>query len=548
MPSSLEIAQNAKLVPIEAIAEGLGLAKGDFEPLGKFKAKILARATARKKARAKLVLVTAITPTRAGEGKTTVSIGLCQALNRIGKKAIVCLRQPSLGPVFGMKGGATGGGKSQVLPMVDIDLHFTGDIHAVEAANNLISAAIDNHLHFGNALNINVENIFWKRAMDMNDRALREITVSLGAKTQRKDSFQITAASEIMACLCLSESLQEFKERVARIVVALNAAGKPVTVHDLGVQGAVAILLKDAIKPNLVQTIEGNPAFIHGGPFANIAHGCNSVIATKTAMALSDFVVTEAGFGADLGMEKFFGIKCRSAGLKPGAIVIVATVKALREHGLAEDISLPNLPAVENGFANLEKQVENAKKFGLPVVVAINLFENDSLQELEFVRKKCSELDVKAFVCNFFGGGGKGGTELAKEVAKLAASKNSFRFLYDAALPVKEKILVVAKEMYGAKGVGFSAEAEEKIAWAEKNGFGKLPVCMAKTQFSLSDDPNLKGRPKGFTLKVAGISVSAGAGFIVVFTGKIVTMPGLPRNSAAEKMDIDADGKISGLF
>lgn len=556
MPTDIEIAQNASLKPIEDIAAGLGINRHDLELYGDYKAKIKPSLFEKVKnnPNGKLILVTAINPTPAGEGKTTTTVGLGQAMSKLNKKAIVALREPSLGPVMGIKGGAAGGGYAQVVPMEDINLHFTGDLHAVTSANNLLSAAIDNHIHQGNELNIDVRNIFWKRAMDMNDRALRNIIVGLGGKVNgfpREDGFQITVASEVMAILCLAEDITDLKHRLGKIIIGYNTKGQPVTAKDLKVEGAMALLLKDAIKPNLVQTLENTPAFIHGGPFANIAHGCNSVIATKLALKLSDYVITEAGFGADLGAEKFFDIKCRTAGLKPDAVVLVATVRALKYNGGVPKASLSeeNLNALEAGIANLDKHIENIHKFNVPVLVALNRFGTDTDAEIEFVINHCRNLGVDAAVSEVFEKGGEGGLELADKVCRLTdTTPSDFRPLYDTNLTIKEKIDIINREIYGGAKVVYTSGAEKAIKQIESFGLDKLPVCMAKTQYSLSDNPSLLGRPEGFELTVRDVRLSAGAGFIVALTGDIMTMPGLPKEPAANRMDINPDGTITGLF
>jgi formate--tetrahydrofolate ligase len=504
--------------------------------------------------KSKLILVTAITATKAGIGKTTVSIGLALGLNKIGKRAIVALREPSLGPCFGMKGGAAGGGYAQVLPMEKINLHFTGDFHAIGAANNLLAAMIDNHIQQGNALDIDVKNITWKRCVDMNDRQLRNIVCGLGGRMQgvpREDGFDITVASEIMAVLCLASDLMDLKARLAKIIIGYNRAGEPVTAHDLKAEGAMTVLLKDAIKPNLVQTLEHTPALIHGGPFANIAHGCNSISATDTAMKLADYVVTEAGFGADLGAEKFLDIKCRAAGMVPDAVVIVATVKALKYNGGVPKTELgsENLEALEKGLPNLLKHVENITQvFGLPCVVAINRFVNDTDAELDLIRSKCAEYGVNVALSEVWAKGGEGGLELAQEVLRLCETEKDFRFAYDVDLPIRDKITAVVQKVYGGDGVTFSAAASKEIDKLESLGYGNLPICMAKTQYSLSDDQTKLGRPEHFTISVSKVKISAGAGFIVVLTGDIMTMPGLPKVPSAEKIDIDENGVITGLF
>lgn len=553
--SDIEIAQSTEMWPIQQVAEKIGLKSDDLEFYGKYKAKIDYGLIAGLPDRAKLILVTAITPTPAGEGKTTTVVGLSDALNRIGKKTILALREPSLGPVFGMKGGAAGGGYAQVVPMEDINLHFTGDFHAIGAANNLLAAMIDNHIFQGNALNIDCRRITWRRCVDMNDRQLRNIACGLGGRTNgvpREDSYDITVASEIMAILCLSNNISELKEKLGKIIIGYTRDEEPITAGMLKAQGAMAALLKEAIKPNLVQTLEHNPAFIHGGPFANIAHGCNSNIATKSAMKLADYVVTEAGFGADLGAEKFFDIKCRIAGLHPSAAVIVATVKALKMHGGVPktDLKAKNVEAVEKGLPNLLKHIENITRvYGLPAVVAINKFPTDDGEELALIERKCKELGVDVALSDVWGKGGAGGEELAKEVIRLTEEeKNDFHYLYPDELSIREKIETVVKRVYGGDGVDFLPAAAKEIDKLEKLGFGNLPVCMAKTQYSFSDDPTKTGRPEGFRVTIRSAKVSAGAGFIVALTGDIMTMPGLPKVPAAEKIDVDENGRITGLF
>lgn len=556
MKTDIQIAQEAKIKKITEIAEMVGLTEDDIELYGKYKCKISLDVVEKNKNTkdGKLILVTAINPTPAGEGKSTVTIGLSQALNKIEKKSIAVLREPSLGPVFGVKGGAAGGGYAQVVPMEDINLHFTGDMHAITAANNLLSACIDNHIHQGNDLNIDSRRIIFKRVIDMNDRALRNIVVGLGGKANgflREDGFMITVASEVMAILCLSKDLMDLKKRMGEILVAYTVDGKPVYCKELGINGAMALLMKDAIKPNLVQTLENTPAIVHGGPFANIAHGCNSLIATKLALKLSDYIVTEAGFGADLGAEKFFDIKCRYGGLRPEAVVIVATVRALKHHGgvKKEELNTPNVDSLAKGIVNLEKQIENIKKFGVKPVVSINRFVSDSEEELEFIREACSKYDVEVALTDVWAKGGEGGIELAEKVLKVLESNESdFKVLYDENLPIKEKIEIITKEIYGADGVDFTAEASRQIRSIEKLGLDKIPVCMAKTQKSLSDNEKLIGRPTGFRVTVREIKISNGAGFIVALTGDIMTMPGLPKIPAANNMDIDIEGNISGLF
>lgn len=552
MESSIKIAQKAKMLPITQIAKKLGLSEKDIEQYGKHKAKvsigILKRLKKRKKG--KLILLTSITPTPAGEGKTTCTIGLAQSLAGLKKKAMICIREPSMGPVFGIKGGAAGGGYSQVLPMEDINLEFTGDMPAVEAANNLLAAVIDNYLFQDNRLQLDSNKITWKRAMDMNDRSLRDVQVCIGGDRciPRKDVFTITAASEVMAILCLSESIADLKRRLAAIIVGYSLSGEPITVGQLHMQGAMAAILKSAINPNLVQSIEQVPAFVHGGPFANIAHGTSSVIATKIALSLADYVVTEAGFGADLGCEKFFDIVCRSSNLKPDAVVIVASIRALRMHGYAENYNEKNLEAVKKGICNLEKQVENVLRFGIPAVVTINKFKNDSMEEIEFVIEKCREKGIKAFFVEFYQKGGAGGKDIAKEVIKLCRQKSSLEFLYDLNLPVKEKIESIAKEIYGASGVTYSEKAERDIEELQRVGLEKLPVCISKTQRSLSDNPKLLGRPENFKINIREVVASRGAGFIVALSGNLITMPGLPKKPAALNIDIKDDGTITGLF
>ena len=556
MLSDIEIAQQAKMQKITEVAAKLGIGEDDIELYGKYKAKLsydLIRRVEEKKP-GKLILVTAITPTPAGEGKSTTTVGLAQGMHKLGKRVIVALREPSLGPCMGIKGGAAGGGYSQVVPMEDINLHFTGDFHAITSAHMLLSAMLDNHIQQGNALNIDPRRIVWKRVVDMNDRELRNIVVGLGGKAHgvpRQDGFDITVASEVMAILCLANNLHDLKERLAKIIVAYDYNGQPVTAGQIKAQGAMAALLKDAIKPNLVQTLENVPAIIHGGPFANIAHGCNSVMATRTAMRVADYTITEAGFGADLGAEKFFDIKCRYAGLKPDAAVIVATVRALKMHGGVPktELTTPNVEAVKKGIVNLEKHIENVKKFGVPVVVAINIFAQDTEEELEAIREHCAKHGVNVALSDVFARGGEGGVELAKEVIALADSgKSDFKPLYDLDMPLKAKIETIAKEIYGADGVNYTKEANKALKEFEDLGYGSLPICMAKTQYSFSDDPALLGRPSGFSITIRNCRISAGAGFIVVLTGDVMTMPGLPKVPAAEKIDVSDDGVISGLF
>ena len=554
MKTDIQIAQEAKLLPISKIAEKLGLTEDDYEMYGKYKAKIdfnlLNRLSDKKDG--KLVLVTAITPTPAGEGKSTVTVGLTQALNRMGYNSMAALREPSLGPVFGIKGGATGGGYSQVVPMEEINLHFTGDLHAIGVAHNLISAVIDNHIKFGNKLNIDITKITWKRVVDMNDRSLRNIVIGLGGSASgipRENSFQITVASEIMASLCLANSLKDLKEKIARIIFAYDVNGKPLTVADLKITGAVTALLKDAIKPNLVQTLENTPVLIHGGPFANIAHGCNSLIATKMALKLSDYAITEAGFAADLGAEKFLDIKCRQGNLSPNCVVIVATVRALKHHGGAKDLGVENLEALSKGLENLDKHIENMKKYNLPVVVAMNRFLTDTEAEFDLIRNRCLEQGVPVALCDVWAKGGEGGEELAKLVLEAVENNHEqYKPLYDLSLSPKAKIETIVKEIYGGAGVTFSAKAKKMLTFIEENGYNELPICMSKTQKSLSDKANLLGRPSGFTVEINEIKMSAGAGFIIAMAGDIIDMPGLPKVPAAETIDIDEFGKISGLF
>ena len=554
MKTDIEIAQEAKLEHISKIAARAGLREEDIEYYGKYKAKIDLSVMKREKEDGKLVLVTAITPTPAGEGKTTTTIGLADGMKRLNKNVVVALREPSLGPVFGIKGGAAGGGYAQVVPMEDINLHFTGDFHAIGAANNLLCAMLDNHIFQGNALNIDPEKIVLRRCVDMNDRQLRNIEDGLGGGKNgvpRKDGFDITVASEVMAILCLASSLTDLKARLSRIVVGYTYEGAPVTAGDLKAAGAMTALLKDALKPNLVQTLEGTPALVHGGPFANIAHGCNSVIATKTALKLADYVITEAGFGADLGAEKFLDIKCRAAGLRPSAVVIVATVRALKMHGglLKEELKEENLQALEQGLPNLLRHVSNIRNvYGLPAVVAVNRFPTDTDAEIALVIRKCRELGVNTVLSDVWAKGGEGGEELAREVVRLCEEENAFRFCYDEKAPVKEKIERIVTRIYGGKDVAYTPEAEEEIARLSALGFGQLPVCMAKTQYSFSDDAKKLGAPEGFTVTVRTVKVSAGAGFLVALTGNILTMPGLPKVPAAENIDVTEDGRIVGLF
>ena len=555
MKTDIEIAQSYKMKPITEIAEKVGIPEDYLEAYGRYKAKIdtaFLKNETRKDG--KLVLVTAINPTPAGEGKTTTTIGLADALNSMRKKTVVALREPSLGPVFGVKGGATGGGYAQVVPMEDINLHFTGDFHAIGAANNLLCAMLDNHIYQGNALNINPESITIKRCVDMNDRQLRQITDGLGGRfngVPRSDGFEITVASEVMAVFCLAESLSDLKNRLAKITVGYTYDRKPVTAGDLKAQGAMTALLKDALKPNLVQTMEGTPAIIHGGPFANIAHGCNSVIATKTALKLGDYCITEAGFGADLGAEKFLDIKCVAAGLKPSAVVLVATVRALKFHGgvKKEDLNAENLEALEKGMPNLIRHVENLTKvYKLPTVVAINEFPTDTEAEIELVDESCKKLGVNVVRSSVWANGGKGGEKLAEEVVELCENDNDFTCAYDLAEPIEQKIVDLTQKIYGGDGVELSDEAKAKIEILEKQGYGNLPICVAKTQYSFSDDATLLGAPNGFNIHVRDVKVSSGAGFIVVYTGTVMTMPGLPKIPAAENIDVDDSEKIKGLF
>ena len=554
MKSDIEIAQEAQLLPIGQIADKLGVAQETLEPYGHYKAKLDIHALRGLPRRAKLVLVTAISPTPAGEGKTTTSVGLADALNRLGKKTVVCLREPSLGPVFGVKGGAAGGGYAQVVPMEDINLHFTGDFHAIGAANNLLSAMLDNHIQQGNALDIDTRRVVWKRVVDMNDRQLRRIVCGLGGKVSgvpREEGFDITVASEIMAVLCLARDLTDMKARLARMVVAYTRDDRPVTAHDLHAEGAMTALLKDAIKPNLVQTLEHTPALIHGGPFANIAHGCNSIQATETAMKLSDYTVTEAGFAADLGAEKFLDIKCRAGGFHPDAVVIVATVRALKYHGGVPkaELNTENLAALERGLPNLLRHVDNIKNvFGLPCVVAVNAFPTDTAAELKLVEDKCRELGVNAALSEVWAKGGAGGEALAQEVVRLCGEPAHFQFAYDAEDTIENKLDAIARKIYRADGVDLTPAARKQLRQLTELGFDKLPVCMAKTQFSFSDDPALLGAPTGFRITVRELKVSAGAGFLVAKTGDIMTMPGLPKVPAAERIDVDENGRISGLF
>ena len=556
MLSDIEIAQGCQMRPITEVAAAAGLDTEDLELYGRYKAKLSAdvwKKTA-DKPDGKLVLVTAINPTPAGEGKTTTSVGLADAMNALGKKTMLCLREPSLGPVFGIKGGAAGGGYAQVVPMEDINLHFTGDMHAITAANNLLCAMLDNHMQQGNVLGIDPRRVVFTRVMDMNDRALRNITIGLGGKVNgvpREDHFMITVASEVMAILCLAKDLDDLKKRFGDILVAYTFAGKPVYARDLHAEGAMTALMRDAIKPNLVQTLEGTPALMHGGPFANIAHGCNSVQATRLAMKLADIAITEAGFGADLGAEKFMDIKCRKAGISPDCIVLVATVRALKYNGGVPktELNTPDMSALERGICNLDAHLDNMKKFGVPVVVAINAFPTDTAEEMEFIRKHCAERGVRVALSEVFAKGGEGGEELAREVLTvLDEGKADFHMLYEDELPLEEKIRKIAKEIYGADGVTFAPAAHKELANITDMGYGRLPVCIAKTQYSLSDDASLLGRPSQFVVSVRSARLAAGAGFVVVETGAVMTMPGLPKVPAAEKIDVDNAGTITGLF
>lgn len=559
MLSDIEIAQNAKMKKINEIAADLGIDESDLEPYGHYKAKLSENLFSKLACRkdGKLILVTAINPTPAGEGKTTVSVGLAEAMKKIGKKAVLALREPSLGPVFGIKGGAAGGGYAQVVPMEDINLHFTGDMHAITAANNLLCAIIDNHMQQGNELNIDQRRIMFKRCMDMNDRALRNVIVGLGGRINgvpREDGFNITVASEIMAILCLATDLADLKERIGNILVAYNLSGEPVFARELGVCGAMTALLKDALKPNLVQTLENNPALIHGGPFANIAHGCNSIRATKLALKLGDYCITEAGFGSDLGAEKFFDIKCRYGGFAPACVVMVATIKALKYNGGVQkaDLSKENMWALEKGIVNLKTHIENMYKYHVPVVVAINRFATDTDDEIKFVKEFCAEMGVEVSMCEVFAKGGDGGTDLAQKVCETielcADNDMNFKKLYTSEASIKEKIEIIASEIYRADGVAYTPQADKAIKEIESIGFRELPVCIAKTQYSLSDNPALLGKPKNFKITVRDAKLSSGAGFVVVYTGDIMTMPGLPKTPAAFNIDCDNDGNISGLF
>lgn len=555
MKTDVEIAQEAEIQDIRKIAEKLEISEDELELYGKYKAKISLKAWERVKdnPNGKLILVTAINPTPAGEGKTTTSVGLADAFHKQGKKVAVALREPSLGPCFGLKGGAAGGGLAQVVPMEDINLHFTGDFHAITTAHNLLAAVIDNHIQQGNALDIDVRRIVWKRVLDLNDRALRHVVIGLGGKahgTPRETGFDITVASEMMAILCLASDLEDMKKRLGEIVVAYSRDGRAIRAKELNVTGALTLLFKDAIKPNLVQTLEGTPAFIHGGPFANIAHGCNSVMATKFALKFADYTITEAGFGADLGAEKFLDIKCRFAGLKPDAVVIVATVRALKMHGGLDkkELAKIDMEALEKGLANLTKHIENIHKFGLPAVVAINAFPTDTKEELDFVEAKCKALGADVALSEVWAKGGAGGIELAEKVEAAMQKNNNFHFMYDLNQSIPEKITTIAKEIYGADGVNFTKAAQKQLKEIEDLGYDKMPICMAKTQYSFSDDATKLGRPTGFTITVRELRLSAGAGFIVALTGNVLTMPGLPKHPAAENMDIDNNGKITGLF
>ena len=555
MKSDVEIAQAAKMKPIEEIASKIGLAPDDLELYGKYKAKVTLDAWQRVKDRpnGKLILCTAINPTPAGEGKTTTSVGLADALSRRGRKAAAALREPSMGPCFGMKGGAAGGGYAQVVPMEDINLHFTGDFHAITTAHNLLAAIIDNHIQQGNALDLDVRRITWKRVLDLNDRALRHVVIGMGGKAHgvpRETGFDITVASEMMAILCLSRDLMDMKERLGRIVIGYTRSGRAVRADELGATGALTLLFKDAIKPNLVQTLEGTPVFIHGGPFANIAHGCNSIMATKFALKFADVVVTEAGFGADLGAEKFLDIKCRFAGISPDAVVIVATVRALKMHGglSKKELEKVDMTALKKGMANLAKHIENVQKFGLPAVVAVNAFPTDTAEELDFVRRECEALGAEVALSEVWAKGGEGGEVLAEKVEAALQKKADFRYIYDEKETIPEKIGKIAREIYGAAGVDFTKEAQRALEELEALGFDKMPVCMAKTQYSLSDDAALLGRPEGFRITVRELRLAAGAGFVVALTGSILTMPGLPKHPAAMDMDITEDGRITGLF
>ena len=556
MKTDIEIAQEAVMEPIVKVAERIGVSEDDLELYGKYKAKISDEFidSVKDRPNGKLILVTAINPPPAGEGKTTTSVGLGQAFGKLGKKAVIALREPSLGPCFGVKGGAAGGGMAQVVPMEDLNLHFTGDFHAITSANNLLAALLDNHIQQGNALRIDTRQIVWKRCLDMNDRVLRNVVVGLGSKMDgfvREDHFVITVASEIMAILCLAQNMKDLKERLAKIIVAYDLDGAPVTAGDLNAVGAMAALLKDALKPNMIQTLEHTPALVHGGPFANIAHGCNSVRATQTALKMADYCITEAGFGADLGAEKFFDIKCRMTGLKPDAVVLVATVRALKYNGgvAKEDLGTENLDALKKGIVNLEKHIENVQKFGVPVVVTLNAFVSDTQAELDYIRAFCEERDCEFALSEVWAKGGEGGIALAQKVLDtLEHKKSNFHVLYEDELPLKDKIKRIATEIYGAGSVSFSATATKQLQKLTELGFGNLPVCMAKNQYSLSDNPKLLGRPEGFDITIREAYVSAGAGFVVVLTGDVMTMPGLPKKPAAYSIDVNEDGVITGLF
>ena len=557
MKTDIEIAREADIQPITDIAKKIGVKDNYLEPYGKYKAKVNLNINEdealRDKSEGKLILVTAMTPTPAGEGKTTTTIGLSDAMASQGLKTITCVREPSLGPCFGMKGGGAGGGMSQVIPMEDINLHFTGDFHAITSAHNLLSAALDNHLHHGNLLNIDHRKIVWNRVLDLNDRALRQAVIGLGGPLNsipRQDTFSITAASEIMAIFCLSKDLNDLRDNISSIIVAYNKEGEAITAKDLNMQGAMTALLKDAINPNLVQTLEGNPVFVHGGPFANIAHGCNSIAATKIAMKLADYTVTEAGFGSDLGAEKFFDIKCRKSELSPNAVVLVATLQSLKTHGGVplSDIKIENVDAVNKGTENLKKHIENIQEFNVPVVVAINRFSHDTDAEVAMVKEKCSDLGVDIVECNHWLHGGKGAIELANSVVELCNKDSNFSFLYPDEMPLWDKIKTIATKMYGAESIMADKAVRKEIEKLQNNGFGHLPICMAKTPASLSTDPKLKGRPIGFDVPIREVRLSAGAGFVVVLTGDVITMPGLPKKPAAEDIDIDGNGLIEGLF
>jgi len=556
MKTDIEIAQEAKMAPITQVAEKIGIAPDLLESYGKYKAKLPDELynSIKDRKNGKLILVTATNPTPAGEGKTTVSVGLGQALCKLGKNAIIAIREPSLGPCMGIKGGAAGGGYSQVVPMEDINLHFTGDIHAIGAANNLLASMIDNHIHQGNELEIDPRQITWKRVVDLNDRALRQVIVGLGGPINgmpREDSFMITVASEVMAILCLANDLEDLKTRLGNIIIGYNFSRNPVTARDLQAHGAMSVLLKDALNPNLVQTLENTPALMHGGPFANIAHGCNSVRATNLALKMGDYVVTEAGFGADLGAEKFFDIKCRSANLKPDAVVLVTTIRALKHNGGAakSELSTPNIEFLEKGIVNLEKHIENVQKYKVPAVVTLNAFATDSLEEVEFVKSRCTQLGCKFAISDVWAKGGEGGIELANAVLETLETKPSdFEFLYDLDLSIEEKMNIIAKEIYGASKVNIVPKVHKTIQKLNEIGLSKLPICMAKNQYSLSDNPTLLGRPRNFTITISDMRVSAGAGFIVALTGNVMTMPGLPKKPAANLIDVDKDGKIEGLF